>query len=280
MANLSCRNICLKLSTIGLEFFSLLVIALGGCSAAKPTAEQLDRGLVYMFPGIEGGEWVMAEARRGYRDGKVESAIVTYNWNRPPVLGALVNLMDEKGNRKAAKKTAQEITQYQNAHPDAPIDLVGYSGGGGMAIMVAEALDPSIQVRNIVLVQAAISPDYNLTQTLQRVNGRLVNFYSPNDWFVLGLGTRLFGTMDREFTESAGKVGFDLDKAVVDLELRKKVIQHSWTLKILKESHHLGNHFSLAFYKWNRDRRHHLRLVPGVSSRPHGPDRISPPRIE
>jgi len=233
--------------------FLILSIALGGCGIAKPTAEQLDRGLVYMFPGIEGGDWVMAEARRGYRDGKVESAILSFNWNRPPVLGAWMNLMDEKGNRKAAIKTAQEITQYHNTHPDAPIDLVGYSGGGGMAIMVAEALDPNVMIRNIVLVQAAISPDYNLTQTLRHVNGQLVNFYSPIDWVILGLGTRLFGTMDREFTDSAGKVGFDLDKAIVDLELRKKVVEHSWTLNTLKESNHLGNHFSIGFYKWNRD---------------------------
>ena len=235
------------------SLFLILSIALGGCGAAKPTAVQLDRGLVYMFPGIEGGEWYMSEARRGYRDGNVESAILTYNWNRPPILGAFVNLMDEKGNRKAAIKTAQKITQYHNTHPDAPIDLVGYSGGGGMAIMVAEALDPNVQLRNIVLVQAAISPGYDLTQTLRHVDGQLVNFYSPIDWVILGLGTQLFGTMDREFTDSAGKVGFNLDKAIVDLELRKKVVEHSWTLDTLKQSDHLGNHISIGFYKWNRD---------------------------
>ena len=85
------------------------------------------------------------------------------------------------------------------------------------------------------------------------MTGQLVNFYSPNDWLILGLGTQLLGTMDREYTESAGKVGFDLEKSVVDPELRGKVVQHGWTLETLKESHHLGNHFSMAFYQWNRD---------------------------
>ena len=207
-----------------------------------------------MFPGIEGGQWSLTEVRRAFRDAGVQSAIYTHDWQRPPLLGTLSNLSDYKGNRKAAQSVAEEIVKYKDRYPQAPVDLVGYSGGGGMAIMTAEALPKSLRLRNIILVHAAISPDYPLDPALQHVDGQLTNYYSPADWLLLGVGTRLFGTMDRKHCQSAGKVGFDLTAAIQDPNLSSKFEQCSWTMDEFKKGEHFGGHGSIIFYDWNKNK--------------------------
>ena len=181
--------------------------------------------------------------------GGVEADIQVVDWDRP--VGGLVNLMDYEGNRERARCVAEEIAQYYEAYSAAPVDLVGYSGGGGLAVMVVEELPEHVSVRNVVLAQAAVSPDYNLEQTLRRTDGVLVNFYSPYDWLILGLGTRVFGTMDREKTPSAGKVGFDLEQAVPDAALRLKVEQVKWKPQMVAKGHG-GGHVGMLGYYWNK----------------------------
>ncbi len=207
-----------------------------------------------MFPGIEGGQWSLTEVRRAFRDAGVESAIYTHDWKRPPLLGVLSNLSDYKGNRQAAQSVAEEIIKYRKKYPQAPVDFVGYSGGGGMALMVAEALPESLRLRNIVLVHAAISFDYPLDQTLQHVDGKLINYYSPADWLLLGVGTSLFGTMDRKHCPSAGKMGFDTAAAIQDPNLLSKFEQISWSLAEFKKGEHFGGHGSIIFYHWNKNK--------------------------
>jgi hypothetical protein len=59
-----------------------------------------------------------------------------------------------------------------------------------------------------VLLVPALSPTYELTAALRAVRREMVVFWSPLDLFVLGAGTRLFGTIDRVKTIGAGLVGF------------------------------------------------------------------------
>ncbi|MCH9022625.1 MAG: hypothetical protein IID32_07650, partial [Planctomycetes bacterium] len=193
--------------------FSRMIVLTGvgllaGCGIPKPTVCELERGAIWIFPGIFGGQWFLADARRGFRDAGVDRAILGHDWNRPPILGTLANLMDEKGNRLAADEVARQIKAYREAHPRAPIDLVGYSGGAGMVLMVAEALPEDIRLGNMILAHGAVSPDYDLEKVMKRLDGKLVNFHSSHDWLMLGLGTQVFGTMDRKFVASAGKDGF------------------------------------------------------------------------
>ena len=213
--------------------------------------KQLELGLVYMFPGIEGGYWSLGEARRAFRDAGIDSAIYTHEWKYPFLW--LGNLTDYSANRDAAQKAAERIVDYYSRYPGRPVDLVGYSGGGGLAVMTAEALPADVQVRHVILVHAAISPTYDLTGALKNIQGDLVNFYSPYDWFMLGLGTSVFGTIDSEHVAAAGQTGFDLDEAVSEDVLRPKVKQHEWSLEALRHGH-LGGHLTIAFYQWNRDK--------------------------
>ena len=128
---------------------------------------------------------------------------------------------------------------------------MGYSGGGGLAVMVAEELPEGVRLRNVVLAQPALSPDYDLTRALQRIDGKLVHFHSPHDWLILGLGTRVFGTMDRTKTSASGKNGLDLARVVQDPRLRAKIEQVRWNAGMLGTGH-WGGHTGILSYGWNK----------------------------
>jgi pimeloyl-ACP methyl ester carboxylesterase len=191
----------------------------------------------------------MKWAHDGLRAGGVRAEIRVFDWQRGPAF--LYNLTDHEGNLYRAAAVAHEMAAFAREHPAAPIDVVGYSGGGGLALLIAEALPPGVKLRNVVLVQAAISPDYDLTQVLARVDNKLVNFHCPSDWLILGLGTQVFGTIDRSYTESAGKGGFNLGRAVPDVRSRQQVEQVCWTADMLWAGHP-GNHTGILLRDWNR----------------------------
>ena len=204
-----------------------------------------------MIPGIEGRASMLADARRGLEDAGVQSAIEVYDWQRPELFGSLANLVDREQNLRHAAEIASAITTYARNHAGRSIDVVGYSGGGGLAVMIAEALPEDVRLRHLILVHAAISPNYDLSTALARVDGKLINFHSAFDWAILGLGTRTFGTMDRAKVASAGKDGFNLDVAAPDAALRRRVEQPAWTAAMLASGHY-GGHFGMLTYGWNK----------------------------
>jgi pimeloyl-ACP methyl ester carboxylesterase len=210
---------------------------------------QSQRGLVWMFPGIEGGPWALKPAYRALRDVGVEAEIRIHDWARP--FGAIDNLTNLEENLRRAARIADTIDGYHAQRPHAPIDLIGYSGGGGLAVLVAEALAPETRIRNIVLAQAALSPQYDLSPAISRLHGELVNFYCPSDWFVLGLGTSVFGTIDRDTGVAAGRVGFDEPLAASAPAHRAKLRQICWEPEMSRQGH-LGTHTGILSYAWNR----------------------------
>ena len=225
-------------------------MATGCFKPPAPTMHEEQCGLVYMFPGIGGGAWYLDQAYRAFRDAGVDSAIAIDEWETP-FYNALGQLQDYDGNRAHAAKVAEKIAAYRLMQPTAPIDLVGYSAGGGIAVMVTEALPDDVHVRNLVLVQSAVSPTHDLTGLLRHVDGKLYNLYSKLDWFVLGWGTSALGTVDGVWTEAVGKVGFDLESAAPNPQQRAKVVQKPWGLDMVWTGH-LGNHASILLYSWNR----------------------------
>lgn len=214
----------------------------------QATPAQSRNGLVMMVPGIRGDRGLLYWAAHGLADAGVERELRIYDWYRFP---SLANLVDLDRNRAHAQRIAAELTSYHAEHPSGTIDVIGYSGGGGLAVMAVEDLPAHVAVRNLILVQAAISPDYDLTRALARVRGRVVNLYCPGDWFVLGLGTRLFGTIDRRFVASAGKCGLDLQKSVPNAADRERVIQRTWTRDMIG-AFHFGGHVGIVMYDWNK----------------------------
>lgn len=192
---------------------AVAALALGGCSPTNEemvTPERLDQGLVIVLPGIEGEGPLSYGVRDGLVRAGVDSAVPIYRWGRPvPIAGPLLNQMDVLGNRLAGTRIAQMIVDYQNAHPDRPVYLIGHSGGGGVAVFAAEAMPEGRAVEGLILLSASISKTYDLSSALSRCQKGIVSFYSEADVALLGIGTTVVGNVDGIRGPSAGLVGFD-----------------------------------------------------------------------
>jgi pimeloyl-ACP methyl ester carboxylesterase len=232
---------------VGMVVTLLMAAALAGCSLpARLTApERYGRGVVFVLPGIEGRSVWNRNIALGLDSGGVEAAIEVFDWTSGVPGGMLYNLMDLERNRRVARQLADRIVAQRTRHPNAPIHLVGHSGGGGMILLTLEALPPGRQIDSAVLLAAAVSPDYNLVNALRRARYGIVNFYSEHDAGFLVVGTSLFGSIDRYSGPSAGAVGFRMPDYLVpeDQALYKdKLRQVAWDPR-LKQTGNRGGHF-------------------------------------
>ena len=214
---------------------------------ARPT--QSKTGVVIMLPGVEGGAWQLAEARAGLAEAGVHDEIDTIEWGARP-FGSLVNLMDLKANRQRAQDIAERITTRLRAEPDRRIQLVGYSGGGGLALLVTEALPTDVKLDRLVLIAAAVAPTHDLGPALAQCRRGIVNFHSEEDWFILGVGTRTFGTIDRVQSDSAGRIGFRTAEG--QPLARPGLTQVAWRDDWRKLGH-FGGHIGWLARGWSRE---------------------------
>lgn len=186
--------------------FSLLL----GCElpAELRAPARVNYGQVYVLPGIEGGNVLARNIGLGLAEGGVKSAIEVYDWTIGVPGGFVVNLAYYERNRRIAREFADEILAYQARHPDRPVHLVGHSGGAGIVVFALESLPDDVFVDSAVLLGAALSQDYDLSDALAHVRNGMINFYSRRDVGFLKVGTSLLGPIDREFGVAAGAEGF------------------------------------------------------------------------
>lgn len=209
----------------------------------------VNHGMVILLPGVEGSAWQFDGTIAGLRDAGLNGPIEVISWGTPP-FHSLENLADYQANRARAERIAARIEKEKSQRPDGRVTLIGYSGGGGLAVMATEALSQSCRLDRLILISAAISPDYDLADVLERVSDGVVSFYSERDWFILGLGTQVFGTIDRKNTTSAGMAGFRTAKGgLLDDE---RLVQIPWTPDWLHYGH-WGGHIGWLSRPWARD---------------------------
>jgi hypothetical protein len=174
--------------------------------------ERMDKGLVVILPGIEGESAANRDIRLGLDQGGVPYGLAIYRWGFPiPGLGLLVNQTDTAGDRRAGADLATAIVRYQARRPGRPVFLVGHSAGGGVAVFALEALAglPNAQpIAGAMLLSSSISADYPLDKALSMTRRGIVNGYNPDDTALLGTGTAIFGNVDGEHGDSAGRTGF------------------------------------------------------------------------
>lgn len=204
------------------------------------------RGVIVMLPGVEGGAWQLGDVRAGLVKAGVTDDLVAVNWGVRP-FGSLINLTDIKANRRRAISMADEIAQHSRSHPGQPIQLVGFSGGGGLAKLIVDSLPSDVMLDQVVLIAAAISPEADLTQTLTHARRGVVSFYSPQDKIMLGWGTRTMGTIDRSKSDSAGYVGFRSPNG--GLRVQERLKQIPWT-PAWRRLGHDGGHIGWLSKAW------------------------------
>lgn len=223
---------------------------LAGCTSTQISCEnEQAKGRVILLPGIQSQAWYLQSTVDGLREAGLAYDIEIIEWGSH-FPGALDNLMNLPKNEKRAADIAEKIAAYRAERPNVPVTLVGYSGGGGLAVLTAEALPDDVRLERLILIAAAVSPRYDLAHALSHTDRGIVNLYSERDVLILGAGTWLFGTIDRKHTKSAGLIGFrDEEDRLIETDRIKQVgWQAEW-----QELGHYGNHTSWLSGNWSRE---------------------------
>ena len=222
----------------------LLLAGVGGCQWRHRyvTDARMTKGLVIVLPGIEGRSFFNAAIREGLSDGGVDWGIEVHDWTTGAPL-VLYHLFAKQRNKRMAQDVVRRICEYKLTHPDRPVVLVGQSGGAAIATWVAEAMPDGQKLTGVILIAPAISPNYLLEQALRNTERGIVNFYSRRDWVFLGVGTTIYGTMDRKHTSSAGRLGFEVPDQIWRPPEYEKLFQIAWQENMSKAGN-AGGHLS------------------------------------
>ncbi len=195
-----------------LVFASAFCIVLStGCSLlVRPIqVKNWDKGYTIILPGIESRHLLHRDLALGLHDGGVHGTIEIYDWTTglPPLM--LLHLRGWDRNQRQAQIIAHKIVDYQNRYPDRPVHLIGHSGGGGIVLLTLEELPEERQVDTAIILNAAISPKFDLRHALRQTRCGLWNFSSMiGDSPLLISGTTIAGTIDGRQSPAAGAVGF------------------------------------------------------------------------
>lgn len=201
----------------------------------------LTRGLVLILPGVMNVTFYLAWCTRMIRRRFSFYEVEARSWG--PRLRWIANLRAYDRNRRTAEAIARELAAYRQERPDAIINVIGYSGGGGLAVMVVAALPKPATINRLLLLAPAISPDYPLQQQiLPNVTECVVNYASRYD-LQIGQGTKIFGNMDGVRGPGAGAVGFG--------ESHPRLVQVHWHTGMLRYLH-FGDHLSYLSPPWQR----------------------------
>jgi len=164
------------------------------------------RGLVLVLGGVGGLGRCGANLRLAARAGRLPCAVESFAWGHG--FGRwYADLTEVADLGRDAERVAEAVRRFRAEHPGEPVFVVAKSGGAGVAVWALERLDPEA-VERAVLLAPALSPRYDLTAALRAVKRGVVVFWSPLDVMILGVVTRLFGTIDGVRTRGAGLVSF------------------------------------------------------------------------
>jgi len=218
--------------------------AIGGQSRSKGVNRPHQRPLTIVADGVGGLDVCGTGLRYVMGAEGLSQAIEVFPWGHG--FGRwLADLTDVVNRDAKAQSIAEMVKNYRTAHPEGPVFLVGKSGGAGVVVKALELLDENT-VERVVLLAPALSPTYDLRQALRAVRREMVVFWSPFDVFILGVGTILFGTIDRVRTAGAGLVGFAVpalaDSSRAASEIYTKVRQIRWRPAMITTGY-LGGHF-------------------------------------
>lgn len=183
-------------------------------------------------PGIAGPMPIDQSLVRGLVQTGVAPQAKIFDWTGE--FRGLLALGKLDHNRQQAEVLAQEIEKIYRKNPDVHVILTAHSGGTGIAVWALEKLPDQVRIDTLVLLASALSPTYDLRPALKHVR-QAYSFYSPYDHWVLGTGTRAFGTIDRVKTDAAGYVGFQC----VDPKLRQIGYDPRW-IKLGHTGDHVG----------------------------------------
>lgn len=176
--------------------------------ANKTSGDRLENGLVIILPGIDSFSFLNLGTATGLNDARIRSAIRTIDWTTGWDLLFLYHLRGNRRNWRVANFIAEEIRHYQHRYPGRPVTIIGHSGGGGMALRVIEILGTQSPVTGVILLNPAISTNYDLSAARKGTTEGIWLFHSLFDVFFIGAGTIISGTFDGRHEPCGGMLGF------------------------------------------------------------------------
>ncbi len=226
-----------------LTVLSLSGVLLSPGASADKAASASKPGVIFTVGGVGGFDLLGGSARSAFsRAGlphEVRDFVWTHGWGQ-----VFKDLQDHRHLARQAEELAAEIQRIKEADAERPVFVVAKSGGTALVLTAIEQL-PAATVERVVLLSAAVSPDYDLRPALRGCKRGIVSFHSRHDRLILGWGTSEFGTADRVYGPSAGLVGFntpaDLDDE--DQKLYDRLLQIPWNARMVRDGHvgtHLG----------------------------------------
>jgi hypothetical protein len=216
----------------------LLCIGVAGCAndnfataaaATQPTAAPT--ALHIHLPGIGGYRNVDRGMLRGLREGGYAERIVVHDWTGSDA--GLAALVATQRHKQEATRVAQIIADELAVNPATRITVSAHSAGSGIIAWALEQLPPDAQIDTLLLVAPALA----------HVRGKVYVLYSPYDNAVLGMGTKMLGTVDGVKAEASGKVGFTppatADKSLYEAKLVQLPYRSEW-IKLGNIGDHIG----------------------------------------
>ena len=260
---------------------SIVVIAMmiSAC-VSKPTvlsdtmpdrAERVTHGYLYYLDGAGGGTSVKNWAggvMEGFIQAGYRGAGEMFSWGKGNGLTA-----DQKASveykRKKAEKLTMKIERYSAVHPGKPVGVLGFSAGTAQVIYALEMLPDEELVDTVVLLGTSVSDDYDLTEMLKRIRGKIYVYTSTRDLMV-GVFMKFSGSADRKYLDDGAHIhGFVLPEGANE-ETRKLYAEKIVTIKWSKEFENDGNngrHFDNIKMEFIRDQVAPLFMgmsVPGI----------------
>jgi pimeloyl-ACP methyl ester carboxylesterase len=237
----------------------ILVLFLAGCLSLEqplrvlaqpallaPANNEVVPGLVIIVEEIGGLDVIGISAAFSIRQAGLPHEVHHFTWTHGTGK-FLKDLQDTLHILKKADELAAFIKDYRVKHPNRPIYIVGKSGGTGLVLFALQTLPPN-SIERVILLSAAVSPNYDLRAALQATRREVISFHSRNDRYILGWGTSKFGTIDRYYGQSAGLTGFVIPESLSeqDRQLYMRLIQVPFSSRMLREGVSTGTHHSTS----------------------------------
>ncbi len=251
-----------------------------GAPATRAVVSPPPRPYLLHLPGIGGERSIDRMLTQGLVQGGIEAQVKIYDWTDTDA--GLNALYARQRHEREADAVARMIAAKYRADPRTRIYLSGHSGGTAIAVWALERLPPDVKIETLLMLASALSPAYDLSPALRHVSGRAYALYSPHDP-VLGIGTRMFGTIDGVKTNAAGRVGFTIPPDSVDSEQYEKLTQIGYDPSWIQLSH-IGDHIGPMMRPFAREilspllRTGILRQIANAATRPATTTTTSEPR--
>lgn len=199
-------------------FLVIIPLLLGGCAVhstdppdpvAIPPA--LQPPMVIHVTGIGGhlpiDDHLVAGLKEGFHDAGEEADFEIDDWTGPD--RGLIALAQVQRHEEQSTLLSKRIADLYHADSRRRIIITSHSAGCGIAVWALEKLPDDVKIDDLVMMESALSPNYDLSKALGHVK-HAYSLYSKDDSVVLGAGTRMMGTVDRVHSDASGEVGYTM----------------------------------------------------------------------